>query len=986
MMTKRKIGLTVLSCSLIAATCFSFASLDDRNKSVRAEETPVNAYFTSSETMTVQTNVSDTKGVKGISVTLDGIAGKEKASFEYKNYIETSTLTDGFLEMSLVPSGYGVVDKTDNDFVIVTLTDAVDESQKLVYAIGANPPGTSGWWNKYVAGWVSYADDLTTGSNPSYLGAPIMKIAGTSQSIHAKNGFMSTTHKLYYGPYMDCGTLIGEKNNYFIQTSSTATLNSFKFAFAGQAATINGTTLADLQDSDFLYYSSRYLTGTAYDGLYTKDYGKNLFSSGYCKLKIEYQGINNSSVTCHIKGIGGQTFANNADCTVKSASPLMQANVSENTLVGYDYTVPTAYAYDMIDGDLSNAVTAKILDKNGQTLHSGFGKYKFTQAGMYEVEYTVTNLRGASFSRRYDLNCYAEIPYSSFGFVTEYAEKYTVGETIILPSTIAKNAISIGGAINADVLVQRNGRVIDSFSNAASSKYTLTQDGDYAIIFRYTNTYGISDSEVKYFSVEKGVLIHAMPPVSLTAGKVNTLYDFEAENHYNDTAGKDIYRAIFVNGTNIYTVKGNTVVSGSLDIPANFLAEKGTATVEYKVGFDGTTYPFTQSYTVPVIKPKYIGDYLIPYTENGIYTDEKATIINQKDNTVFETTENGGFILPQEISEENLLLTFNARAGKNDFDKLTLVLESFADRNKKLSLVFTVEDNASSVLTIQNTAYKVTGSLINPLSKFDFIWDANNATLCDNLGVALTDKIAYWDNGEGFDGFAEGIILHFEFGGVGANGAGVELQTVANQSFVSTILSSGAQPTMDVFAPYIELNGDYTNLKTEFGDKLTVYAAKAYDILDSVVTLNVTVTAPDGTVILNNVSCDKDYAITLDQLGKYTVAYTAYDSTDVVRQPKRFTFNVTDRQKPTLTITQPPKELYAVGQTIEFGKVYAFDNYTEACEVSIFVLADDGERELVKDSYTFTKVGIYKIIYYTVDSELNYSMVSYTVKVSGGVK
>lgn len=986
MIKKRKIVLPILACSLITVLGVSIGLFSQNPRQPVQAETIASEYFTSSETITVQTNVADTKGAKGISVTLDGLADKQKASFEYKNYIEVSTLDDGFLEMSLSPSGHGVVDKTDNDFVIVTLTDAVNEEEKLVYAVASNPPGTSGWWNKYVAAWISYTDNLQTGVNPSYLSAPIMKIAGTSQSIHGKNGFVNAAHKLYYGQYMDCGTLIGEKNNYFIQTSDTAQLKSLTFTLSNQLASINGTTIADLQNSDFLYYSSRYLMGTQYEGLYTKEYGKNLFSSGYCKLKIEYQDIHSDSVTCHIKSIGGQSFADNPNCAIKRTSPLIQADVCENAVIGYDYTVPSVSAYDMIDGDLSNTATAKILDASRRVVHSGFGKYRFTEAGAYSVEYKVTNLNGDTFTKSYMIDCYGEIPNTSFGFITDYQENYTVGETIILPSTLAKNAISIGGAIEADVLIQRNGRVIDSFSNAESRKYTLTQDGEYAVVFRYTNSYGVSDSEVKRFSVEKGILIHAKPPVSLTAGRMNTLCDFTIENHYNEVAGNEIYRAIFINGTNVYTAKGNTVINGSLVLAADTFTLKGTANVEYKVGFDGNTYDFSQSYIVPVIKPKYVGDYLIPYTEDGTYTDEKATIINQSSNTVFETTENGGFVLPREISEENLLLNFNIREGKSDFESLTIILENFSNRNQKLSFVLNAEDNVSSILTIQGATYKVSGSLINPQSKFDFVWGFECATLCDNLGVSLTDKVAYWDNGEMFQGFAEGIVLRFEFNGVGSNGAGVELETIGNQAFVSTVLSSGVQPLMDVFAPYIELNGSYTNVKTSFGETLTIHSAKAYDVLDSFVTLFVKVTAPDGTVILDNVSCEQEYTIVFDQLGTYTVAYTAYDSFDIVRQPKRFTFQVRDEQVPILTITNPPKDLYAVGQTIQFDGIYAFDNYTSNCEVYIYVVADDGERELVKDSYTFTKSGTYRIVYYTIDEELNYCIESYNVKVSGGVK
>ncbi len=984
MTNTKKICLIVLSCLLVVALGLSFVPFAPNL--VSAEEIAVTNYFSSSENISVAANALDTRGNNGVSVTLSGIGKNTKASFDYNNYIDVSSLSKGFLEMSFMPTGVGK-DATDNDFTIVTLTDAMDETHKLVYVV-VSQPASSGWWNPYVTAWISFVDDLTSGVSSAYNSAPIMKIAGTNQTIHAKNDIVNSSNKAWYGEYMDSGKMLGNKKDFTAKENSNSTLNSFKFVLDGNFANINGITVADISNKDFLYYSSRYLVDTSYYSRYTEDYVNNLFPSGYCKLSVEYQGINSDSITCHIKNIGGQNFADNAGCTVNGASPMFSVDVYENGVVGEKYAIPQPYVHDMIDGDLSNRTLVKILDESNNVVHVGYESYAFASAEKHTIQYSVTNNRGVTFIKEYQIKCYEESPLTSFGFTTQYQDSYIVGDSIAIPATNVENSIAINGAVDIDVLIQKDGRIIDVFTNEVGKTYVLSQPGKYSLIFRYTNTYGVTNSQVRNFTVVAGIQYQNDVPVSLVAGKENVLDDFGIINNYNDVAENDIYRAIFINGTNVYTAKGDSVVSGSLTTPASLLTESGTATVEYKVSFDGSIFELAQSHTVPVIKPKYIGDYLIQYNAQGVYSSEGITITNQKSSTAYETTADGGFMLPQAISQDSLSFIFNVRDGKLDFAHLNIVLTNVANRSQKITFSLAKDNEMQSQLTVLGVKNAVSGSLISSTNNFDWTWNAKSATMCNASGTAISPVISTWDNGEKFSGFDKGAILSFEFVGVGTNGAGLELVRVSNQPFVSTISSATGkvQPAQDAFAPHIELSQEYGVLRQEYGSTFTVYSAKEYDILDDNTTLFVTLTAPDGTVILNKASCDLNYEMLINQYGTWSLVYTAYDSTDLIRATKRYNIQVTDTQAPTITISNTPQELYAVGQKIEFGNVYAFDNITQNCVVTIFVVEPDSERNVVTDSYTFTEVGTYRIIYFAQDEAGNYSMISYNVKVSGGLK
>ena len=469
---------------------------------------------------------------------------------------------------------------------------------------------------------------------------------------------------------------------------------------------------------------------------------------------------------------------------MEATSPLVYADVCDNALVGYDYAIPTVYSHDITDGDLTDKVTVEILDENKTVVHKGFSNYVFNMEGDYSLAYSVANLRGDKFTKYYPIRCYAEVPETTFGFITEYKKSYAVGDSIIIPSTIAKNAIEVDGVIEADVLIQKDGQVIDRYTNEKHTEYLLSDAGNYAIVFRYTNTYGITQSEVRRFTVEKGFQLKVQNPVSFTVGVENTIYDFKATDYYSDIPRTDMYRAIFVNGTNVYTAREDKVISGSLKLPSSFFTEKGIATIEYKVGFEVDNYIFVQSYSIPVLQLVYMSDGIITYTEDGFST-EGMTVINQTANVAYETVVDGGFKLPQAISKENMAITFNAREGKSNFDSMTVIFENFADSDKKVSFSVSAISETESLLKTQGTSQVISGSLINPKAKFSWVWDNKKSVLCNDKGEAITETITLWDNDTAFDGFTDGVVVRFEFNGVKEGGAGIELESLANHSFIS---------------------------------------------------------------------------------------------------------------------------------------------------------------------------------------------------------
>lgn len=191
--------------------CFSLSIVSAESSSQTNKG--VYPYFTSSENFDIEEKSVNDSGKKGLTVKIKDTKGKDSVKICYNNYINTDDLAKGFLSFQSTPES---LNKNDFDYLIVTLTDAVDEESKVVYAFTSHPD-EAGWWDSFSTCWATLTDDLTPTVAVSYYNTNILNITGTSQSVVSKNGFVSTKSPLYKGMYMDCGYMLGNKSDYFVR-------------------------------------------------------------------------------------------------------------------------------------------------------------------------------------------------------------------------------------------------------------------------------------------------------------------------------------------------------------------------------------------------------------------------------------------------------------------------------------------------------------------------------------------------------------------------------------------------------------------------------------------------------------------------------------------------------------------------------------------------------------------------------------------------
>lgn len=935
-------------------------------------------YFSSADGISVENGYTGDGG-RGVAVTLN-TEEKNEASFNYLNYIKTSELAS-FMEIGFSPVTVG---EADFEYVVFTLTDAENDSQKLSYIVSPQP-ATSGWWYTWITSAVAFTDQLTPATKASYQFATVMQITGTSQYACGRNTTLTSQHQLYEGTYQDSGFIFGKKADYFARETESSKLKTFSVGFSANQAVIAGQTAADITDETFLSQSSKQLAGTAYEKLYTAEYAKNLFSSGYVSLSVRYYNVKTDSVTCYFTKIGGQTLADNADCAVTDAEPYMRANIVSNAVKGVPYALPGLDTKNFIDGDLKENASVAAYDSRGIEILSENGKITFTEEGVYTLAYSVTDGRNNGYGKNYEIVCYPSTPETSFTYDGSFDSAYITGDTVKIPAAAAYNKLSVAAdsSVSVTTLVQRDGKVISAYEDLDRSiDYTLTDAGEYSIVFLYENAFGQMQATYEQFTVTPGISIRSgVVPVSFTAGKSVKINDFSVENYVNGEGYDKIYRAIYVNGTLAYLAKGNNVLEGSLVVSADSFTQAGTALLTYKAGFDRNDLPYAKTVKIPVIKPVYISDYIIPLNKDGDYDNGGVTAINAKEAAVFVTSQDKTFSLPQMLPADSLNFSFGTDQNNADFKYLGVRLIDAAT-GKALHLDLSRMNGETSLLTVnRKTSYNVAGSLANDNNYFVWRYDEAERALFDENGK-IAEFTAYND-GTAFNGFSGSVKLQFEVAGVsGAGNGSVRIINVLNQSFGSVTLGGNAQAHTDVISPVTVYAAEMENKTMNIATFLNISAATAYDVLDCVAEVKVSVFDPAGNKILSDVSCEKARKILLSSFGQYRVVYTACDGNKLFSSSETFIYTVKDLTPPVIHVSGTVQGQAGVGETVVFPSATVFDNYTENCKFYLLVYSPDGERVVTDGKYTFTKAGEYKAVYYAYDDNYNIAQTTFKVTVN----
>ncbi|HIX09029.1 MAG TPA: hypothetical protein H9683_02475 [Firmicutes bacterium] len=403
--------------------------------------------------------------------------------------------------------------------------------------------------------------------------------------------------------------------------------------------------------------------------------------------------------------------------------------------------------------------------------------------------------------------------------------------------------------------------------------------------------------------------------------------------------------------------------------------------VTYRLSENGKTA--SRTYTVPVadvgfggneldMRKYFLGDfvcegsldYLLFYTDRGDAQEAELSFINR--------------LLAAEFSLS--LLPDSTRCG---YDYLDVFLTDSEHAAECLLLRYVRKEDGSAGLQINGRGeiYDVGKRFVqNEGDAFNVSYRQSDLS----VGVTSDRRVTVTETAEGkaFAGFPSGYVyLSIRLGSLsldGSTSAGVRVMSVNNQTMS---LVKG-----DYIAPQITANsvrGDYGA-----GETAVLPATYIADVLSPDCKATMRVTAPDGSVVtaedgtvLDGCAYDREYVISLDQYGSYTVSYEASDG----KNTATYTYLITavDREPPVIR-AEDGGYTASLGETVRIADVTATDDSGGDITVLRYLSTPSGKMLLMDGANAFVaaEAGIYVVWCYAQDAAGNVSVLQYEIVVT----
>ena len=877
---------------------------------------------------------------------------KNNAEVTFDKVIDVTDFTraDEFLDFMVVPSAEG---KNDFAELVITLTDA--ENSANVVKISVKDGG---------------AENLN--GRGSYL-----KIGANNQPIGGYEYFWDWVNNIP-----------GEtKFNTFFKFG-TPTWMSFRGIKDSDNDGYYSMNLG-LDYADKAFYVSRYwghdYTVKVCDlddvALYGSDVWRG-FTSGKMKVGFSVSGLTSASAKVLVGNVCG--FDLSAEMYEDTTAPQIvldgNADNPPRSVVGATYKVFDAVAADDLDDNIAVQTTVKyVYGGTEYNVNVVDGKFTTNYQGKYTITYIATDRSGNTSDKQVDVYCDVVKP----DVTIDVAQTDVTCGLFEQVSVADAKSVKVNGegVFNVSArLVAPDGKQVriedNTFIPDQTGKYMLT----------YTATDYVGNAYTRQFNITVQPLTK---PVFVTKPylPVAFIYGF---NYYLPVAlayegkGTAIPAKIYVENVELngaFTPGEAQVTNGQVAV--RYVAQGTSGTAEYQT-------------VVKVVAPVVTQSEATYIDQSAYFVTSNATATMEKDFVSVVFGVGGKFVFANKLNARAAGLTFVC--ADETFDSVQVVLSDSTDVNKVVTLTITYADGKYFV------ALPHDGNLYNLGQKGKSIGVSYNNGNYSVVGVdnAVCGKIAYYDNGNAFEGFGDAVYI-----GVACNtqsSATINFTNIVNQT-LGHRSSVGVIGSTDLIAPQIVVDDDADN-NYNIGDTATIPAVKAFDVLNPIQSVKVTVIAPDGTRVLNNADGTTEHPIKLEQYGTYAVTYTATDNFGK-RAPYYKTISVKETENPRLEVnTKAIGKTYKVGDKIEIPSYTVSDNSGSynldvmlICPDNYIVyLLNDNSGEITsclnaenaklpsgllvdKKTFRLTKSGVYTLRFFAYDEFYNCVTVDVTIVV-----
>ncbi len=749
------------------------------------------------------------------------------------------------------------------------------------------------------------------------------------------------------------------------------------------------------------------------------------FSDGKVKMSVKVSGVA-STADIFVLSVDGSEF--NSEYFTDVQSPIIQSSIDGNAPLAVVDTPYPLIPFDAVD--LQSGISSiwwEVTNKNGTKLSFKNNAFTPRSEGIYTMTMFAEDFFGNITTETTKITV---IPYVS-GVVLDVngdiPENVIYGQYVELPEYTVDGG---AGLTRVTVTVTKDGNSIP----VSNFKFFALEEGTYTVTYKAEDYIGNTNYKSFFVNATLGMTPSIDQskiglPIAFVHGEKYVFENYKASFYAGAGATEELIGAKIT----VTDALGTRTLDGREYTPVASDGGNSVKSIKVKLVFEKEgALPLEIEREIPAVAPTakqgYMADYFLvengtanAYAENIVFTASSADnmtvkyirAVNTRNLSIKFLTE--GYVT-EKLSDSELTELRGALVGEgkpyataedldialeeknadgeyvgvthngnkyyksrryymkdtmlkfSSFGSFSITLQDSLNPSEKVTIVYTKNGNQF----ISNVCGRTSVTGVNRNNEFFLRYSDETNTISD-AGNNKLGMLTLNDAGKEFTGFTSGsVYITVNVNDISGDCA-MMFKQINNHAFNDN--------TSDNITPVLWLNGAVDG-RYQIGSTALIPSAGAFDILNAISALNVTITAPDGTVLLSNAPADIEYKLTLGQYGTYMVVYKAEDSAgNIITTTKSIL--VSDDRAPTLTFNGDIAKTAKVGDTINLPSYTISDNDPSGVIVDITFRKPNGQFDLVKESTVkLEAAGRYTINYFAVDADRNTSIYSYSIVVT----
>lgn len=697
------------------------------------------------------------------------------------------------------------------------------------------------------------------------------------------------------------------------------------------------------------------------------------FESGFCTLSVSFDLSQSKLGGVCVKSICGY----NLDGTLESAAdydspdivfeiPDEYKEVMPNGAVGVEYPLPSVFASDWYYGPCSDEnVAINIFNAAGEDVSNLIvnGSFIPNATGVYTAKYTASNpMKSSTKELKF------KVVEKATPIVITPQSDFT-GAEILTQITIPSVEVYGGmGIVDVKETLYYNGEEI-----AINASRTVDLDKAGTVSLKVEAQGYCGPTAVRYFTLvveEQTVLAVSSMPMVL---KSNVQTVFPKATAYSSLSKENIEADIYVDGVKLGSDRAYK--------PSENDAGK-TIVVEYRAKA-GDYAENVKTFNIPVVdSATFLPSDLMIVKEGtaeisnssaglNIVTSESYTQTNWAYPVVTGNGSANSIISLSGINENGIVVG-------TDYDYVDVIFTNYIKTTESMFLrIYKKCDagNELSYLQVNGAGDKfiINNNLTIPSSVISFYINTEKGMVYDSVTFAPICSIGTYS--------AQISVVSLRFGNVEGE-AGINFIQISNQRLNSK------SDWMDNVAPVVSFDRPLDrNGVVKVGANIVIPASVAYDMCSDNATVTVTIMDPDNQPICQSVDASEGLIIKAEKRGVYTIRFTPIDFYENKDNSVIYKYTSYDDVTPEMTIKNNKVPATAkVGDTITIPVATANDNFDGEVPVFVYMSFEKDYSIINVDmggKFKFTREGIYNLIYFTRDSDYNYTRCVITINVGG---